>query len=117
MAEREGSIPLESGTISDQLPPNTLLPTLNAAIKDKPDQKFVVGFEDGPDPSNPLNWSSRYKWTVIIILASVKTIGQVSPSMREHATNLRNVPSFLASCVKHSLPSSATKINLLSRHH
>ncbi|KAL9084286.1 MAG: hypothetical protein Q9165_008114, partial [Trypethelium subeluteriae] len=74
---REGSTLLDSGAISDQLPPNTLLPT-SKATKDEPDQMFVVGFGDGPDTSNPLNWSSRYKWAVIIILASVNTIGQVS---------------------------------------
>lgn len=44
---------------------------------DKPGQ-LLVDFDGLHDLSNPVNWSKRYKWAIVILLSTVNIITYVS---------------------------------------
>ena len=41
----------------------------------------LVDFEGSDDRSNPVNWSKRYKWAIVILLSTVNIIAYVSTNV------------------------------------
>ena len=35
----------------------------------------VLDFDDDNDPANPLNWSRKRKWAIVMLLSALSTIG------------------------------------------
>ena len=63
----------ERGSLSQ----SSFVPSIIDDEQIRENDPFLVDFDGPDDPANPLNWSRRYKWAIVILLSSVNLIALV----------------------------------------
>jgi hypothetical protein len=50
------------------------IPMASATLGDHVDSAHIVDFDGPDDPADPLNWSSKYKWSMVVLISVLSLI-------------------------------------------
>jgi hypothetical protein len=50
------------------------VPMVSATLGDHVNPDHIVDFDGPDDPADPLNWSSRYKWSMVVLISVLSLI-------------------------------------------
>jgi hypothetical protein len=65
------ALPVDAAAVLDAMD----IPDATSGDHVGPDHgSYIVNFDGPDDPTDPLNWSSRYKWSMVVLISVLSLI-------------------------------------------